>query len=74
MDNKSWPALAQEWVYPDADASFTLFCDDDTTYAHEKGADFITRPHWDDAKLLLTHAGAAAWGEFDSSIVKIVGH
>jgi hypothetical protein len=65
--------IAQVSVYPGADASFTLFSDDGTTYAYEKGAGSITRFHWDDAKQLLTHDGAAGWSESDSSIVKIVG-
>ena len=37
------------WVYPGADADFTLFSDDGKTYAYEKGAGAITRLHWDDA-------------------------
>ena len=44
------------------------------TYAYEKGAGSITRLHWDDAKQMLTHDGAAGWSEPDSSIVKIAGH
>jgi alpha-glucosidase (family GH31 glycosyl hydrolase) len=66
--------IAQVSVYPGADASFTLFSDDGTTYAYEKGAGSITRLHWDDAKQLLTHEGAVGWSQPDSAIVKIVGH
>jgi alpha-D-xyloside xylohydrolase len=45
--------LQQVRIYPGADASFTLFSDDGTTYAYEKGAGSITRLHWDDAKQML---------------------
>jgi hypothetical protein len=61
-------------VYPGADTNFTLFSDDGTTYAYEKGAGSITRLYWDDAKQMLTHEGAAGWSEPDSTIVKIAGH
>jgi alpha-glucosidase (family GH31 glycosyl hydrolase) len=67
-------AISQVSVYPGADGSFTLFSDDGTTYAYEKGAGSITRFHWDDAKQMLTHDGAASWSEFDSIIVRIAGH
>jgi alpha-D-xyloside xylohydrolase len=67
-------AISQVSVYPGADGSFTLFSDDGTTYAYEKGAGSITRLHWDDAKQMLTHDGAASWSEFDSIIVRIAGH
>ena len=67
-------AIAQLRVYPGADGNFTLFSDDGTTYAYEKGAGSITRLHWDDAKQMLTHDGAASWSEPNSAIVKIAGH
>jgi len=67
-------AISQVRVYPGADGSFTLFSDDGTTYAYEKGAGSITRLHWDDAKQMLTHDGAASWSELDSIIVRIAGH
>jgi alpha-D-xyloside xylohydrolase len=67
-------AIAQLRVYPGADGNFTLFSDDGTTYAYEKGAGSITRLHWDDAKQMLTHDGAASWSEPDSAIVRIAGH
>ena len=54
-----------------ADARFTLFSDDGTTYAYEKGAGSVTQLHWDDAKQQLTHDGAAAWSGPDSAIVEI---
>jgi alpha-D-xyloside xylohydrolase len=67
-------AIAKVMVYPGADASFTLFSDDGTTYAYENGAGSITKLHWDDAKHKLTHEGAAAWSEPDSKIVEVAGH
>jgi alpha-glucosidase/alpha-D-xyloside xylohydrolase len=65
-------AIAAVRVYPGADAEFTLYSDDGTTYSYEKGAGSTTKLHWDDTKHLLTHAGAAAWTELDSRIVDIV--
>jgi alpha-D-xyloside xylohydrolase len=66
-------AIAKVRVYPGAEGDFTLFSDDGTTYAYEKGAGSVTRLHWDDAKKQLTHEGAAAWSGADSGIVEIVG-
>ncbi|MGO8757139.1 MAG: TIM-barrel domain-containing protein [Terracidiphilus sp.] len=59
-------------VYPGADASFTLFSDDGTTYAYETGAGSVTSLVWNDAAGTLTHTGAAAWTAPDSSIVEVV--
>jgi alpha-D-xyloside xylohydrolase len=59
-------------VYPGSDADFTLFSDDGTTYAYEKGSGSITRLHWDEAKHRLTHEGASAWSEPDAKIVDII--
>lgn len=66
--------IASVRVYPGADANFTLFSDDGTTYAYEKGAGSITRLHWNESNHQLTHDGAAAWSTPDKSIVEIVGH
>ncbi|HTP88922.1 MAG TPA: TIM-barrel domain-containing protein [Bryobacteraceae bacterium] len=42
--------LAKVRVYRGADADFTLYDDDGTTYAYEKGTGTtVTRLHWDDA-------------------------
>jgi len=60
-------------VYPGADAGFTLFSDDGTTYAYEKGAGSVTHLRWSDAKKQLTHEGAAAWNDADESIVEVIG-
>ena len=67
-------AIEKIRVYPGADAGFTLFSDDGTTYAYEKGAGAITHLHWDNATGKLTHDGASAWTEADSAIVEVVGH
>jgi len=61
-------------VYPGADANFTLFNDDGTTYDYEKGAGSLTKIHWDDATQQLSHEGAAAWSGPDTSVVEVVGH
>lgn len=66
-------SIAQVRIYPGADADFTLFSDDGTTYAYENGAGSVTKLHWDDAGQKLTHTGAAAWTAPDSSVVQIVG-
>jgi len=43
-------AIQKVRVYPGAEGSFTLFSDDGTTYAYEKGAGSVTKLHWDEAK------------------------
>jgi len=65
-------AIEKVRVYPGADAAFTLFSDDGTTYAYEKGAGSITRLHWDDAAGKLIHEGANAWSGPDSAIVEVI--
>jgi alpha-D-xyloside xylohydrolase len=61
-------------VYPGADATFTLFSDDGTTYAYEKGAGSVTKLHWDEASKKLTHEGASAWSGEDDEVIEVVGH
>ena len=63
--------VARVRVYPGADVDFTLYSDDGTTYAYEKGDFKVTNLHWDDAAKKLSHAGAEAWSEPDSEIVEI---
>jgi alpha-glucosidase/alpha-D-xyloside xylohydrolase len=65
-------AVASVRVYPGADADFTLFTDDGTTYAYEKSAGSITKLHWDDASHQLKHEGAAAWNGPDPGIVDVI--
>jgi alpha-glucosidase (family GH31 glycosyl hydrolase) len=64
--------IAAVRVYPGADADFSLYSDDGTTYSYEKGVSSTTTLHWDDEKHQLTHAGAAAWNEPDSEIVEVM--
>ena len=66
--------IASIRVYAGAYADFTLFSDDGTTYAYEKGAGSITRLHWDEAKQKLTYEGGPAWSGPDSEILKVAGH
>ena len=66
-------AIAKVRVYPGANADFTLFSDDGTTYAYENGDGSVTKLHWDDAGHQLTHDGAAAWTGPDSAVVEIIG-
>jgi alpha-glucosidase (family GH31 glycosyl hydrolase) len=69
---KDKQAIASVRVYPGANASFSLFTDDETTYGYEKGVDSITKLSWDDATHKLKHEGAAAWTGADASIVKVI--
>ena len=64
--------IATVRVYPGADASFTLFQDDGTTYGYEKGAGSLTKLTWDDKTQRLNHEGAPAWSGPDTSVVKVV--
>jgi alpha-glucosidase/alpha-D-xyloside xylohydrolase len=66
-------SIASVRVYPGADGSFTLFQDDGTTYAYEKGAGSVTKLNWNDASGQLTHEGPVAWSEPDAAVVTVVG-
>jgi alpha-D-xyloside xylohydrolase len=66
--------IAKVLVYSGADANFTLFSDDGTTYSYEKGAGSVTRLHWDEARQKLTREGVAAWSAPDAEVVEVVGH
>lgn len=65
-------AIASVRVYPGADADFTLFSDDGTTYSYEKDGGAVTKLHWNEAGHRLTHTGSSAWTEPDSKIVEII--
>jgi len=65
-------AIDRVRIYPGADASFTLFSDDGTTYDYEKGSGSITHLHWDEATGKFTHEGAQAWTGPDSTFVEMV--
>ncbi len=60
-------------VYAGADAEFSLYQDDGTTYAYEKGSYTLTRLRWDDASGNLTRTGAPAWEGPDAQVVDVVG-
>ncbi len=61
-------AIASLRVYPGADADFTLFSDDGTTYSYEHGGGSVTRLHWEEATHRLTHEGKV----WDGSNVVVV--
>ncbi len=61
-------AIAKVKVFPGADADFTVFDDDGTTYAYEKGGGTVTKLHWDDAGRRLTRNGAA----MEAGMVEVV--
>ncbi|WP_348261655.1 glycoside hydrolase family 31 protein [Telmatobacter sp. DSM 110680] len=65
--------IAQVRIYVGADSDFTLFSDDGTTYAYEKGAGSVTHLHWNYSSQQLTHDGPAAWNGPDSAILKVIG-
>jgi alpha-D-xyloside xylohydrolase len=75
VENTHQPqAISKVRIYPGADADFTLFSDDGTSYDYEKGAGKITRLHWDEAARRLSSQGDPAWSGPDSAIVEIAGH
>lgn len=65
-------SIAKVRIYPGADADFTLFQDDGTTYAYERGEAKITRLHWKNTERKLTHEGATAWTTPDAQAVEVV--
>ena len=66
-------SLAQVKIYPGADADFTLYSDDGTTYAYEKGDLETTTLHWDDSTGRLTQTGVKAWSGSNDKLVQVVG-
>ena len=66
-------AIEKVKVYPGADASFTLFNDDGTTYAYEQGGGSITELKWSEATGKLTQKGSPAWSGSGAAVVEIVG-
>jgi alpha-D-xyloside xylohydrolase len=65
--------LARVKVYAGADSDFTLYDDDGTTYAYERGEHKVTRLHWDDRRGQLSQTGAKAWQGDGSSLIEVVG-
>jgi alpha-D-xyloside xylohydrolase len=70
---KQSQAIAKVRVYAGADGDFTLYQDDGTTYAYEKGDSSITHLHWDDATQKLSHTGASGWRSPDEQILEVIG-
>ena len=66
-------AIKELRIYPGADAAFTLYTDDGTTYGYEKGDYKTTTLKWENAAKHFSHTGAEPWKGADSAIVKIVG-
>ena len=65
--------IAKVRIYRGRDSDFTLYDDDGTTYAYEKGAGRITRLHWNDSMQKLSHDGAEPWSSPDSQILEVIG-
>jgi alpha-D-xyloside xylohydrolase len=65
-------AVEKVRIYPGADAHFTLYSDDGTTYAYEQGQYDITELNWDDSSQKLSHKGARPWAVPDSNVVEVV--
>ncbi|RRA49928.1 glycoside hydrolase family 31 protein [Acidipila sp. EB88] len=61
-------------IYPGADATFTLYNDDGTTYNYEKGETKITTLKWNNATGKLTQDGTKAWTGSDRDFIEIIGH
>ena len=64
--------IASVKVYPGADGDFTVFQDDGTTYAYEKGSGSVTKLTWNEATHQLKHEGAPAWNGPDTAVIKVV--
>jgi alpha-D-xyloside xylohydrolase len=65
--------IASVRVYPGANGEFTLFQDDERTYAYEKNGGSLTKLTWDETAHQLKHEGAPAWNGSDDSVVTVVG-
>jgi alpha-D-xyloside xylohydrolase len=66
-------ALQKIKVYAGADAEFTLYDDDGTTYAYENGDRRITTLRWNDRTGKLTQDGAAAWEGSETKLLEVIG-
>ena len=72
LSSRQTQAIASVRIYPGADADFTLFSDDGTSYAYETNGGSVTKLHWDDAKQRLQREGYTAWSGADSSFVQVI--
>jgi alpha-D-xyloside xylohydrolase len=59
-------------VYPGADGAFTLYNDDGTTYAYEKGERAITTLHWDNKAGRFSYQGPKEWEKTDGELIQVV--
>ena len=66
-------ALERVEVYPGADAEFTLYADDGTTYAYEQGTYQTTTFRWNNTAGKFSEAGAPAAGIPQKSLLDIIG-
>jgi alpha-D-xyloside xylohydrolase len=65
--------IAKVRIYAGAAGDITLYRDDGTTYAYEKGDLSITHLHWDDVAHKLSHEGASASTGPDEEIIEVIG-
>jgi alpha-D-xyloside xylohydrolase len=65
--------LTKVKVYAGADAEFTLYDDDGTTYAYERGERKVTRLRWDERSGRLTQTGTKLWDGDGAGLVEVVG-
>ena len=66
--------LANVKIYPGADATFTVYNDDGTTYAYEKGDMQTTILHWDNTASKLTQTGTKLWNGNGDNLIQVIGH
>ena len=73
IESTSQPqAISKLLIYPGANTDFTLYDDDGTTYAYEKGVSKISTLHWDDATHKLKYAGSPVWSSANPEALEIV--
>jgi alpha-D-xyloside xylohydrolase len=65
--------IAEVRIYPGADATFSLYRDDGTTYAYERGDFSVTTLRWDEATGKLLRSGAAMPVVKEEGLVRVVG-
>jgi alpha-glucosidase/alpha-D-xyloside xylohydrolase len=60
-------------VYPGADAKFTLFQDDGTSYGYERGKYTVTTLTWDESAHRFGHDGGTGWHDTEAPAVSVIG-
>ncbi len=66
-------AISSIRVYPGADAEFTLYSDDGTTYAYEQGDRQLTTLQWNDKTGKLSQSGANGDQVLRPDLFKVIG-